>query len=93
MDLIHPPNLGPALHMHPKGSETGKYEFILDGKHVAGKPGDVILVPKAVPHRFIVGSEGGHALVNVLQILSFIYFKVSELLYKAKFRMKQNQIK
>ena len=39
LDIIHPPNIGPALHIHPKGSETfyiveGDYEFILDGKSV-----------------------------------------------------------
>jgi quercetin dioxygenase-like cupin family protein len=87
MDIIHPPNLGPALHMHPKGSETfyvieGKYEFILDGKQVVGKSGDVILVPKAVPHRFIVGPKGGHAIVISPPDLEFYFFKVSELLFK-----------
>jgi mannose-6-phosphate isomerase-like protein (cupin superfamily) len=37
LDVIHPPNLGPALHMHPRGSETfyiveGNYGFILQRK-------------------------------------------------------------
>ena len=46
LDVIHPPNLGPALHIHPKGSETfyiveGDYEFILNRKSVTGKTEDV----------------------------------------------------
>ena len=85
LDIIHPPNLGPALHKHPRGSETfyiveGDYEFILDGKSVMGKPGDVIFVPKEIPHRFVVGDKGGHALVISPPELEFYFFKVSELL-------------
>jgi len=89
LDIIHPPNLGPALHIHPKGSETfyiveGDYEFILDGKSVTGKPGDLIFVPKGAPHRFIVGSKGGHALVISPPELEFYFFKVSELLARGE---------
>jgi quercetin dioxygenase-like cupin family protein len=89
LDVIHPPNLGPALHTHPKGSETfyiveGDYEFILDGKSVTGKPGDVIFVPKDVPHRFVVGCKGGHALVISPPELEFYFFKVSELFDKGE---------
>ena len=55
LDVIHPPNLGPALHIHPKGSETfyiikGDYEFILDSKSMMAKAGDVIFVPKGAPN-------------------------------------------
>ena len=87
MDIIHPPNLGPALHVHPKGSETfyiveGNYEFILDGQSIIGRPGDVIFVPKEVPHKFIVGDKGGHAVVISPPDLEFYFFKVSELLGK-----------
>jgi quercetin dioxygenase-like cupin family protein len=88
LDVIHPPNLGPALHIHPKGSETfyiveGDYEFILEGKSVTGKPGDVIFVPKS-PHRFVVGYKGGHTLVISPPELEFYFFKVSELLDKGE---------
>ena len=46
LDVIHPPNLGSALHIHPKGSETfyifeGDCEFILNRKSVTGKSEDV----------------------------------------------------
>ena len=89
LDVIHPPNLGPALHIHPKGPETfyiieGDYEFILDEKSITGKPGDVIFVPKGAPYRFIVGYKGGHALVISPAELEFYFFKVSELLDKGE---------
>jgi quercetin dioxygenase-like cupin family protein len=87
LDVIHPPNVGPASHMHPKGSEAfyiieGYYEFILDGQSLNGKPGDVINVPKGTPHRFVVGQKGGHALVISPPELEFYFLKVSELLGK-----------
>jgi quercetin dioxygenase-like cupin family protein len=58
LNVIHPPSLGPALHIHPKGSETfyiveDEYEFILEGKSVKGKPGDVIFVPKKALHNLL----------------------------------------
>jgi len=75
--------------MHPKGSETfyiieGDYEFILGEESLTGKPGDVILVPKGTPHRFVVGHKGGHTLVISPPELEFYFFKISELLDKGK---------
>ena len=60
MDVILPPVIGPALHMHPMGPETfyiieGEYESILGEKSLMGKTGDTIFVPKGTPHRFEVG--------------------------------------
>ena len=85
LDVTHPPNLGPALHMHPRGPETfcivdGSYEFILDGKSMKCGPGDVVCVPKESPHRFVVGDKGGRAIVISPPDLEFYFFKVSELL-------------
>ena len=89
LDIIHAQYLGPALHVHPKGSETfyiakGTYEFFLDGNSIMGKTGDIIFVPKGVPHRFVVGAKGGHAVVISPPELEFYFFKVSELLDKGK---------
>jgi quercetin dioxygenase-like cupin family protein len=89
LDVIHPPNVGPASHIHPKGSETfyiidGDYKFILDGESLTGGPEDVIFVPKGTPHRFVVGQTGGHALVISPPELEFYFFKVSKLLEKGE---------
>jgi quercetin dioxygenase-like cupin family protein len=89
LDVIHPPDVGPALHMHPKGPETfyiieGDYNFTLGGKSITGKSGDLIFVPKGIPHRFDVGKKGGHALVISPPKLEFYFFEVSELLEKGE---------
>jgi len=89
LDIFHPPKLGPALHTHPKGSETfyivdGNYRFIVDGKLIESKPGDTVHVPKDIPHRFEVGAEGGHAIVISPPELELYFFKVGELLTKGQ---------
>src|SRR5919112_964279 len=89
LDVIHPPNVGPALHMHPRGTETfyiieGHYEFILNEKPLIGNSGDIIFVPKGIPHRFAVGQKGGHALIISPPDLEFYFLKVSELLIKGE---------
>jgi len=89
LDVIHPPNVGPALHMHPKGPEIfyivkGDYEFILDNKSIMAKTGDVILVPKGSAHRFVAGNKGGNIIVISPPELEFYFWKVGELLDKGK---------
>ncbi len=84
LDVIHPPNLGPALHKHPRRSETfyiidGDYNFISDERPIGGKPGNTIFVPKETPHRLEVGSKGGHAIVISPPELEFYFFIVGEL--------------
>ncbi|GKS61255.1 cupin [Candidatus Nitrosocosmicus sp.] len=84
LDVIHPPNLGPALHKHPRRSETfyiidGDYNFISDERSIGGKPGNTIFVPKETPHRLEVGSKGGHAIVISPPELEFYFFIVGEL--------------
>ena len=93
MDVIHPPDLGPALHMHPMGPETfyiieGEYDFALGEKLLMGKSGDTIFVPKGTPHRFEVGHTGGHALIISPPELEHYFFKVSELFNKGKISYK-----
>jgi hypothetical protein len=39
---------------------------------------------KGIPHRFVVGNKGGHALVISPPELEFYFFKVSELLEKGE---------
>ena len=89
IDAIHPPNVGPALHIHPRGPETffiieGNYEFVLDTKPIKAKTGDVISIPKGIPHRFVVGSTGGRVLIISPPELEYYFSKVSELLVKDK---------
>jgi mannose-6-phosphate isomerase-like protein (cupin superfamily) len=51
------PGFGPALHLHYRQEEwfqvkEGEFTFEADGKQHALKPGESILVPRMVAHRF-----------------------------------------
>jgi quercetin dioxygenase-like cupin family protein len=87
LDTIHPPNVGPALHTHPRGPETfcvieGNYEFILNDKSILAKAGDVVCVLTGSPHRFVTGENGGHVIVSSPPNLEFYFWEVSKLLGK-----------
>ena len=84
---IHPPNVGPALHLHPRGSESfyiieGEYKFVLGNKTLDAKKNDVVLVPKDTPHKFTTGTNGGTVLIISPPELENYFIQVSELLQK-----------
>lgn len=87
MHAIHPPNVGPALHLHPRGIESfyiieGEYRFVLENKTLDAKTGDVVVVPKDTPHKFTVGTSGGKVLIISPPELENYFLQVSELLTK-----------
>jgi mannose-6-phosphate isomerase-like protein (cupin superfamily) len=68
LEMWHPPSVGPALHVHPRGPESflvleGDYTFIVGSESAAAGPGSAVTVPAGVPHRYEVGAAGGHVLV------------------------------
>ncbi|MDE1811370.1 MAG: cupin domain-containing protein [Thaumarchaeota archaeon] len=84
---VHPPNVGPALHLHPRGSECfyivkGRYNFVLGNRMMDAISGDLIVVPKNIPHKFTVGIEGGEVLIISPPDLENYFSQVSELLQK-----------
>ncbi len=67
-EMIHPPNVGPALHIHPKAPEAyyvleGEYCIKYGEKRLVAKPGDFVFIPKGTPHNYHSGPEGGKVLV------------------------------
>ena len=83
----HPPNVGPALHIHPRAPETfhiirGEYAFLLGNETVNAKPGDTIVVPINTPHKFKSGSNGGQFLVVSPPNLDNYFYEMSRLLAK-----------
>lgn len=87
--FVHPPNVGPALHMHPQHPETfhvfkGNYKFLIGEKHVDAKAGDTLTVPKGTPHKFSVGSDGGEFLVIGPPDLDSYFYETSQLSTKGK---------
>ena len=84
---VHPPNVGPSLHVHPRGNECfyivkGKYKFVLENKVIDATSGDVVFVPQGVPHKFTVGLDGGEVLIISPPDLENYFSQVSDLLCK-----------
>jgi quercetin dioxygenase-like cupin family protein len=59
---------GPPLHIHRDEDEffhviAGEFRFRLGDKTLAGLPGDVIALPRGIPHGFrVLSPEGGRCL-------------------------------
>lgn len=84
---VHPSNVRPALHLHPRGNECfyivkGRYNFVLGNQMIDAMPGNLIVVPKNTPHKFTVGNGGGEVLIISPPDLENYFFQVSELLQK-----------
>ena len=84
---VNPPNVGPALHVHPRGNECfyivkGRYKFVLGNKLMDTAPGDLIVVQKNMSHKFTVGDGGGEVLIISPPDLENYFLQVSDLLLK-----------
>lgn len=85
IEMIHPPNVGPALHIHPRGSESffiieGSYTFYRGNETVRLGAGEAISIAAGIPHRYVVGPEGGRAIVICPPGLEQYFQSVAELL-------------
>jgi quercetin dioxygenase-like cupin family protein len=68
IEMVHPPNVGPSLHTHPRGAEAF---YVLEGTYTircgqdlyAASVGDFIFIPKGIPHNYHSGACGGRVLV------------------------------
>ena len=68
IEMIHPPNVGPALHIHPRGAEAfyvldGQYTIHSGGNTYQAGLGDFVFIPKGVAHNYQSGQNGGKVLV------------------------------
>lgn len=67
-EMAHPPNVGPALHIHPHAAEAyyvleGEYQVRCGKELYVGKRGDFIFIPKGIEHNYQSGPAGGRVLV------------------------------
>lgn len=61
------PGDGPPMHVHANEDEAfyvieGTYTWLRGEQRLEARPGDVIWLPRGVPHTFIVGPSGGRML-------------------------------
>ena len=85
--FVHPPNVGPELHIHPKNPESfhiinGNYKFLIGNTNLDAVAGDTVIVPKGIPHKFSAGDGGGEFLVISPPTLENYFYEVSRLLMK-----------
>lgn len=94
IEMHHPANVGPALHVHPRGAETffileGEYQFTRGEETVHALAGDTIVIQQGTPHRYISGEKGGRALVICPPDLENYFASVSKLLQIGPLDLKQ----
>jgi quercetin dioxygenase-like cupin family protein len=62
------PGEGPDLHRHPYEEifivEAGEVTFTVGDDTIEAKPGDILVVPGGVAHKFVAKTEG-HRSVNI----------------------------
>ncbi len=68
IEMVHPPNVGPALHIHPRGAEAfyvleGHYAICSGDRTFEAGQGDFVFIPKGVAHNYQSGLSGGKVLV------------------------------
>lgn len=68
IEMVHPPNVGPTLHIHPRATEgyytlEGDYFITHANQTHHAQKGDFILIPKGVPHKYKSGKNGGKVFV------------------------------
>lgn len=85
IEMIHPPNVGPALHIHPTGAEAfyvleGKYTIRCGKDTYTANPSDFVFIPKGIPHNYHSGAEGGKVLVLCPAGLEEYFAGVAEVL-------------
>src|SRR5215210_5705620 len=68
IEMAHPPNIGPALHIHPRAAEAyhvldGEYLIHYGKKTFLAKPGDFMFITKGGQHNHLSGPKGGRVRV------------------------------
>ncbi|MGN6823252.1 MAG: cupin domain-containing protein [Candidatus Nitrosocosmicus sp.] len=96
IEMIHPPNTGPALHIHSNATEA---YYFLDGNYFirCGKreyqayPGDFVFIPKGISHNYQSGPKGGKVLVISPAGLEGYFKEVADILVSQDKKITWNQ--
>jgi mannose-6-phosphate isomerase-like protein (cupin superfamily) len=88
IEMQHPPNVGPALHVHPRGAEvfliqTGSYTFVRGTETLEAAAGDTVVIPAGTPHRYVSGAAGGCAVVITPPMLDAYFREIAHRLSTA----------
>lgn len=69
IDRRSKPGEGPRLHRHQYDEtwvvEEGNLTFVLGDERVNAGPGDIVIAPAGVPHKFMNDGPGGSSMICV----------------------------
>jgi len=96
IEMIHPPNTGPALHIHSNAPEA---YYVLDGSYFIrcgdreyhAHHGDFVFIPTGIPHNYQSGPQGGKVLVISPAGLEGYFKEVANILLKRGNQIPWNQ--
>ena len=96
IEIIHPPNTKPALHIHSNAPEAyfvldGSYSIRCGDREYQAYPGDFVFIPKGIPHNYQSGPRGGKVLVISPAGLEVYFKEVSDILLKQGNEIPWNQ--
>jgi quercetin dioxygenase-like cupin family protein len=96
IEMEHPPNTGPALHIHSKAPEAyyvldGQYSIRCTNETYQARPGDFVFIPKGLPHNYHSGPQGGKVLVISPSGLEGYFKEVADILHKQDNKISWNQ--
>jgi mannose-6-phosphate isomerase-like protein (cupin superfamily) len=83
IEMQHVANAGPALHRHARGMEImlvlgGSYTITRGRETIVIEPGDSVVIPPHIPHRYVSGDQGGHAYVITPPDLEHYFWEVAQ---------------
>ncbi len=86
IEMVHPPNVGPALHTHSKAPEAyyvldGEYSIRCGNKTYLAQVGDFVFIPKDIHHNYQSGPNGGKVLIISPPGLEGYFKEVADILY------------
>jgi len=66
-----PPGTFVPPHIHPEQDEflyilEGKFDFVLDGQEMTGEPGDLVTLPRGIPHGIF--NKSGHTIKTLFWV-------------------------
>lgn len=81
VEMRHIANVGPALHIHPRGPESflvleGEYHVTCGDTRTRLGPGQSAAVPAGTPHRYVTGAQGGRLMVICPPGLELYFWEV-----------------
>jgi quercetin dioxygenase-like cupin family protein len=96
IEMIHPPNKGPALHTHSNAPESyyvleGSYSVRCGDREYQAHHGDFVFIPKNIPHNYQSGPKGGKVLVISPAGLEGYFKEVVDILLRQDNKIPWNQ--